>query len=136
MVISSSTEDHQQALHDLAHFYTNLALTLKPLKCVSFVYDGRQVDRKTTFYLGDGKTRNIATGPTRFLGQTLYHAPLSTAQEAGKRLPSEFSRQLNNLNQSTIRGEVKLWIYRRWFTVFTSTLLSTPYSHPPSRRCK
>ena len=113
-VISSSTEDHQRALHALAHFCTDLALTLKPPKCVSFVYDGRQVDKRTTFYLGDGKTRNIASGPTRFLGQTLCHTPLSTAQEAGKRLSSEFSRQLNNLDQSPIRGEFKLWIYRRF----------------------
>ena len=36
-VISSSTKDHQQALHDLAHLCTDLALTLKPPKCVSFV---------------------------------------------------------------------------------------------------
>ena len=113
-VISSSTEDHQQALHDLAHFCTDMTLTLKLSKCVSFVYDGRQVDKKTTFCLGDGKTRNIATGPTRFLGQTLCHTPLSTVQETGKHLSSEFSRQLNNVDQSPIRGEFKLWIYRRF----------------------
>ena len=72
------------------------------------------MDKRTTFYLGDGKIRNIASGSTRFLGQTLCHTPLSTAQEAGKRLSSEFSRQLNNLDQSPIRGEFKLWIYRRF----------------------
>ena len=76
--------------------------------------DGRQVDRKTTFDLGDRKTRNIATGPTTFLGQTLCHAPLSTAQEAGKCLSSEFSRQLHSLDLSPIGGEFKLWIYRRF----------------------
>ena len=92
MVISLSTEDHQQALHDSAHFCTDLALTLKPFKCVSCVYNGRQVDKKTTFCLGDGKTRNITTGPTRFLGQTLCHTSLSTVPEAGKRLSSEFGR--------------------------------------------
>ena len=102
--------------YEIGQLYRNaqLALTLKPPKCVCFVYDGRQVDRKTTFYLGDGSTRNIVTGPTTFLGQTLCHAPLSTVQEAGKRLSSEFSRQLNNLDQSPIPGEFNLWIYRRF----------------------
>ena len=113
-VISSSTEDHQRALHDLALFCTDLVLTLKPPKCVSFVNDGRQVDKKTTFYLEDRKTRNIVSGPTRFLGQTLCRMPLSTVPKAIKRLSSEYSRQLNNLDQSPIRGEFKLWIYRRF----------------------
>ena len=59
-------------------------------------------------------TRNIATGSTRFLGQTLGHSPLTTAQEARKHLFSEFSRQLNNLDKSPICGEFKLWIYKRF----------------------
>ena len=56
----------------------------------------------------------IATGSTRFLGQTLGHSPLTTGQEAGKHLFSEFSRQLNNLDKSPIHGEFKLWIYKRF----------------------
>lgn len=36
-----------------------------PPPCVSFIYNGKRVDKQTTFNLGDRKTRNIATGPTR-----------------------------------------------------------------------
>ena len=113
-VISSSKEEHKQALQAVSQFCSDLALTLKPPKCVSYVFDGQRVDKKTTFDLGGGKTRNIATGPTRFLGQTLGHTPLHTAQAAEKHLTSEFNGQLENLDQSPIRGEFKLWIYKRF----------------------
>ena len=77
------------------------------------VHDGERVDKKTTFEVGSGRTRNISSGPTEFLGQTQSHSLLCTAHEAGKKFLEEFERQIHNPDCSPIWGEYKLWIYKK-----------------------
>ena len=113
-IISTSTENHQEALNVVTKCCDDLALTLKPSKCVSLVYNGKKVTKTTVFKVGEGTTRNIATGPTKFLGQIIGDSPSCTTKAARKHLLGEFIRQLNNLDQSPIRGEFKLWIYKRY----------------------
>ena len=80
------------------------------------ILNGNKPDKTTTFNLGNGETRNISSGPTRFLGQTQSYSSFTTAREAGKHFSDELERQLNNLDSSLIRGEYKLWIYKRCLT--------------------
>ena len=58
-VISSSKEDHQSALTKINSYCLDLGLTLKPFKCVSFVFDGKRANKSDTFFIGDGKSINI-----------------------------------------------------------------------------
>ena len=97
LTVISCKEDHCQAFQEVSKCCDDLDQTLKPPKYVSLVYDGKKVD--------NGKTKNIS-GATS-------HCPSSTAQEAGKRFSSEFMKQLDNLDKSHVRGEFKLWIYKR-----------------------
>ena len=110
-VFSSSMKDHAIALQTIDKHCSDLDLTLKPSKCVSFVYDGKKVLRNATFSLGDGSTRNISTGPTKFLGHTLCHTLPATTKESGKRFMISFLEKLDSLDTSPIRGEYKLWPY-------------------------
>ena len=113
-VFSSSMKDHEVALQSIDNCCSNLNLTLKPSKCVSFVYDGKKVLNNATFLLGNGSSRNISSGPTKFLGHTLCHNPTTTAKQSGRRFMNSFLEKLDNLDTSPIRREYKLWILRRF----------------------
>ena len=114
IIISSSLNDHSKALQEISNCCQDLDLTLKPPKCVSFVFDGKKTDKATTFKVGCGMTRNMSSGPTKFLGQTQAVSATSTSCEAGKKFISSFQQELDNLDQTSVRGEYKLWIYKRY----------------------
>ena len=67
-----------------------------------------------TFPLGNGSSRNISSGPTKFLGHTLCHNPTTTAKQSGKRFINSFLEKIDNLDTSPIRGEYKVWVLRRF----------------------
>ena len=67
-VFSSSMKDYATDLQTIDKHCSDFDLTLKPSKCVSFVYDGKKVLSNITVSLKDGSTRSISTGPTKFLG--------------------------------------------------------------------
>ena len=107
------------------------------LKWVSLILNENKPDKTTTFNLGYGKTRNISSGPTRFLRQTQSYSSFTTVREAGKHFSDEFERQLNNLDSSLIRSEYKLWIYK-WclphHSIFLQLLM--PFQRPLWNGCK
>ena len=107
-------KDHATALQTIDKHCSDLDLTLKPSKCVPFVYYGKKMLSNITFSLKDGPTRNISTGPTKFLGHTLCHTLPATTKESGKRFMISFLEKLDSLDTSPIRGEYKLWILRRF----------------------
>ena len=113
-VFSSSMKDHAAALQTIDKHCSDLDLRLKPSKCVSFIYNGKKVLRNVTFPLKEGSTKNICTGPNKFLGHTLCHTLPATAKESGKRFMNSFLEKLDSLDTSPIRGEYKLWILRRF----------------------
>ena len=80
------------------------------------VFDGYKVKRKTTFKLGEGLTRSVTDWSTKFLGSLFAISPQATRKEAGKVLLESFSEKLSNLDKAPIRGEYKLWIYKRYLT--------------------
>ena len=114
-VFSSSKEEHESTLSDVDSKCKDLDLTIRADKCVSMVFDGNEVKKKATFRVGDGVTRNITDGATKFLGSVLA-ASQGTKTQAGKILLEAFSEKLSNLNKAQIRGEYKLWIYKRYLT--------------------
>ena len=80
------------------------------------VFDGNEVKKKATFRVGDGVTRNITDGATTFLGSVLAASQQGTKTQAGEILLEAFSEKLSNLDKAQIRGEYKLWIYKRYLT--------------------
>ena len=81
---------------------------------VSFVFDGKKIIKSASFQVGQGSTRNITSGPTKFLGQLQTSSQKLNTFESGKKFISTFQRKLENLDQVHVRGEYKLWIYKRY----------------------
>ena len=92
----------------------DLDLTLKPSKCISIVYDGKKMDKTVTFAVGSGSSRSISLGPTKFLGQLQSSSIRSNSREEGGKYKALFNQNLEILDQTHIRGEFKLWIYKRY----------------------
>ena len=95
-------KDHAAALQTIDKHCSDLDLKLKPSKCVSFIYDGKKVLRNVTFPLKEGSTKNICTGPNKFLGHTLCDTLPATAKESGKRFMNSFLEKLDSLDTSPI----------------------------------
>lgn len=115
-IISSTSEDHGKALQEISNSCHDLDLTLTPTKCISFVVDGKKMNKLASFKVGTGVTRNISSGPTKFLGHLQGITNKSTTCEARKRFIESFQPKLENLDQTKIRGEYKIWIYK-WYLV-------------------
>ena len=115
-VLSSSKTEHENTLSDVNQKCNDICLEIRADKCVSMVFDGCEVKRKTTFKLGEGLTRSVTDGSTKCLGSLFAISPQATRKEAGKVLLESFSEKLSNLDKAPIRGEYKLWIYKRYPT--------------------
>ena len=114
-VISPNKEQHKITLAVLVRKCKDLGLQIRADKCVSMVFNGHSmVD--STFDVGDGVTKNIREQPTKFLGCVVASSPKASKTHAGKLLLEDFSKKLQNLNRNKIRGEYKLWIYKRYLT--------------------
>ena len=113
-MFSSSREVHVAAVQSIHKHCSDLAFALKSSNCVSFGYDSKEVlnSATCTFPIGDGSTRNISTGPTKFLGHTVSYNLRATAKASCKRFVPSFLEKLVKLDLSPIRGEYKLWILR------------------------
>jgi len=59
-VFSASMKDHAAALQAIDEHCSDLDLTLKPSKCVSFVYDGKKMLGNATFPLKEGSLSSFA----------------------------------------------------------------------------
>ena len=114
IIISSSPSDHAKALRAIFDSCQDLDLTLKPSKCVSLVNDGKKMSRSASFAVGSRFTINITTGPTRFLGQLQTSSQKSKSCKSGKKYIELFQQKLESLDQVRVRGEYKLWVYKRY----------------------
>ena len=113
-IISSSSTDHAQALKVISDSCRDLDLKLKPPKCVSLVFDGKKMVKSASFYVGSGSSRNITSGPTKFLGQLQTSSKKFNTYESSKKFIATFHQKLEALDKAQVRGEYKLWIYKRY----------------------
>ena len=73
-----------KSLKEITNAWTDLELTLKPSKSISMVYNGKEMDKTISFVVGAGSTRNISSGPTKFLGQIQSSSISLNSREARK----------------------------------------------------
>ena len=87
-LISKDIQEHQHILTQLDQSCAELDLHLKPQKCISYVFNGKEVKRDKVFQLTAGKTTNLSTKPTKFLGKTIGHSATTTSKGASKNCTS------------------------------------------------
>ena len=89
-LISQCRADHQTALQTIDEARRDLGLEMCPDKSVSYCFDGEKSLPRTDFRLSAGNTRNISSGPTKFLGETISLVPSLTKGAASKKLTKKF----------------------------------------------
>ena len=97
---------------------------IRPDKCVTIVFDGKQIIKYHWIELIDGWTRSISEGATKFLGATIATSYQSTASTAKKQLEEKFSLALKSIDRRPIRGEYKVWIFRNYVVPSSRFLLT------------
>jgi len=101
---------HTKVLQLVDQRATDLDLSFKPLKCVSYLFDGSHHDRQGV-ELSGGITRSIAEGGTKCLGKLLEVSISATKTAANKKMCCLLFHFLSATDLLLIRGEYKLWLY-------------------------
>jgi hypothetical protein len=131
-LISTTRPDHQAALHSIDNSCIDLGLEIRPDKCVSFCYDGEKPLPCTTFTLNARSTRNISSGPTKFLGETIGLTPTLTKRFASKKLTKKYTIPSQPSTPDQSKGNSKYGSTNpTWYHQSSSTLQST--KSPPVR---
>ena len=97
----------------LSRMSPNSHLILKPPKCVSLILNRNKPDKisyhfQPTYY--DGKTRNMSSGPTRFLGQTQSYSSFTTTREdrTSHDSSSKYIRHTNSISELQTNAKLTL----------------------------
>ena len=85
-VISPNISAHSSALKIVDQKASTLDLKLKPEKYVSFLHDGKDIDKRSTFALSHGSTHNISVAPWKVLGHILAVSPTGSQKASAKKL--------------------------------------------------
>ena len=107
-VISSNPQDHQEVFTSINNRCNEICLTIRPDKFFSVVFDGRRFSLKVV----GGHTNRLKA--TTFLGSTIGYNSWTSQKIASKEILALFSSSLTHLDCAPIRGEYKIWIYRRY----------------------
>ena len=105
------------ALREIDKKASSLDLRLKPEKCVPFLFDGKNIDKKSTVLLSHGSTRNISEAPWKVLGHLLAVFPTCSRKASAKKLEGKLFSAIKNIDSRHIRGKFKIWILKNYLMV-------------------
>jgi len=111
-LIPTNLLTHSSVLQEIDRKAADLDLSLKPSKCISFLFDGTK-HLPQGIPLSGGTTKLITEGGTKFLGK-LIDVSLSATKSLANKMSSFLSGLLTATDSLPIRGEYKLWIYRNY----------------------
>ena len=112
-LISNCLKTHTMVLQQMDQKATDLDLSFKPSKCVSYLFDGSHHSQQG-IELSGGITKSITEGGTKFLGKSLEVSLSATKSVANKKMCNLLSYLLSTTDVLPIRGEYKLWLYRNY----------------------
>ena len=113
-IVSSSPADHQEVITMVDDRCKDICLHVRPDKCYSLIYDGRATKNNPIISVGGCITTNIKKKPTTFLGSIIAGSSGSRKKASNAKFSEDFTSCLERLDSSLIRGEYKVWIYRRY----------------------
>ena len=121
-IISQHEQEHASALHTVSNKCSDIDLEIRPDKCVSVVYSGSKIKKTCSFPIGEGHTRNLSSGAAaRFLGHTLAHSLSVQRNLSSEKITNLFINMLEKVNEAPLRGEHKLWIYKRYLVLHSTS---------------
>ena len=113
-IISANRSEHQEMLSFTDCRYREVNLCIRPDKCFSMFFDGKSVAKNSSFDVGGDQTTSIREHPTTFLGSTVCHSLQSSKRAASESFLKGFLASLRKLDSTPVRGEYKVWIYKRY----------------------
>ena len=113
-IISSSIHSHQAVLDITTQRCMEIDLQIRPDKCTSILFDGKKLLTNSSMPLPCGKTRDIRSAPTKFLGGFIAHNRKTARLAASDHLSTTITSALRKLEKSPIRGEYKIWVLKHY----------------------
>lgn len=103
-------------------------MLLKPSKCQSF---SQTAGKPNVVYLNinEHNVPSIKDEEQKFFGKKIFF--LGTTKDILEYLTAEFKEKLTNLENSSVRNECKLWIYKHFFIPSIRFLLAI-HEVPPT----
>ena len=130
-IISNNSIKHQQLVSDVEKKLKSMGLVIKAHKCRSLsIKSGKLTNIPFNLQTTSGEALNILSvmdKPMKFLGSDLAEDNSPNAMFA--RIYSKLEDKLNNINNSTLRGEYKVNIYSRYALPSIRYYLSIHHIH-------
>ena len=92
----------------------DICLSVRPDKCHTLLFDGKVTRKGPVINMGRGTNCNITKKVTTFLGSIFACSTKSRKRACNDQYAKEFTARLERLDKDPIRGEYKVWIYRRY----------------------
>ena len=110
-LITSNKRSHQNLINIINNHTQSMGMKLKPCKCRSFtISSGKPSD--VTFKIDDENIATIKHEDQNFLGKLLFFSGKS--EDTFNHIKSVFKEGLENIDESSVRDEYKLWIYSNY----------------------
>ena len=107
-VITTHKRTHQNLINTIHSHTQSMGMKLKPSKCRSFsISSGKPTD--VPFFIGNDRVPSIRDEEQKFLGKLLFFSGKS--EETFNLIKDTFKEAMDNIENSSVRNEYKLWIY-------------------------
>ena len=110
-LITNDKRRHQKLMDDINRKIKDMGLTLAPSKCRTFSITGGR-PTEIDFKLGQEVVPNIKNEDQKFLGKLLFFN--GKESDKLKHVKKELEKKLTNVNDTLIRNEYKVDIYKRY----------------------
>ena len=113
-VISTSPVELQETVNLVEVRCKDVCLNIRPDKCYSLVYDGKAATRFPCITASGGSITSIVEKSTTFLGSIVACNSKSRKKVANCAFSTILTTHLQGLDRAPVRGEYKVWMYRRY----------------------
>ena len=118
----------QRLINEIEKKILSMGMLLKPSKCRSHsITSGKSSD--ISFKINTNTIPTIKNKEQKFLGKKIFFT--AKTKDTLEYLTSEFREKLINLDESLVRNEFKIWIYKNYF-LHSIRFLLTVHELPPS----
>ena len=113
-IISSLPAELQDLVTLVDDRCRDVFLNIQPHKCYSLLYDGKVATRLPCITAGDGNIINVVEKPTTFLGSIVAGIQKSRKRASNSAFSVALNSHLQHLDDTPVRREYKVWMYRRY----------------------
>ena len=113
-VISTSPVELQETVNLVGVRCKDVCLNIRLDKCYSLVNDGKAATHFPCITASGGSITSIVEKPTTFLGSIVAYNSKSRKKLANSAFSTILTAHLQGLDRAPVRGEYKVWMYRRY----------------------